>query len=173
MTKDDPRWHVPVRVEDVPETGLHLDLVADETVRAKLCLFAGLRELLKLEAAVDLVRQGNGLRADGRVSARVGQICVVTLEPLENDIDEAFDIVFAPVEGADQSGAPGIDVDEPPEALVGGTADIGAVITEFFLLGIDRYPRKPGAVFAPPAAEANGGGPFAALARLKKESGAS
>ena len=32
--------------------------------------------------------------------------------------------------------------------------DLGAVATEFLLLGIDPYPRKPGAVFeAPPAGD--------------------
>ncbi len=41
--------------------------------------------------------------------------------------------------------------DEPPEPLVGGTVDLGAIATEFLILGIDPYPRKPGAEFdAPP-----------------------
>ena len=46
--------------------------------------------------------------------------------------------------------------------------DLGAVATEFLLLGIDPYPRKPGAVFdAPPAGDPSSH-PFAALAALKK-----
>ena len=52
-----------------------------------------------------------------------------------------------------------------------GVVDLGAVATEFLLLGIDPYPRKPGAVFdAPPAGDA-AGHPFAALAALKKGDG--
>ena len=46
--------------------------------------------------------------------------------------------------------------------------DLGAVATEFLILGIDPYPRKPGAVFEAPAAGEGGGHPFAALAALKK-----
>ena len=57
--------------------------------------------------------------------------------------------------------------DEPPEALVDGTADLGPVLADVLVLGIDRYPRKPGAVFAPPAEAGAGDSPFAVLAKLK------
>jgi hypothetical protein len=171
MAPLDPRWHVPVRFDDVPETGLHLDLVADEAVRASLGALAGLRALPRLEAAIDLARHGNGLRASGQVSATVGQTCVVTLEPLDGTVEETFDIVFSPAPTDDRAAAVQYDGDEPPELLADGIADVGAVASEFFLLGIDRYPRKPGAAFAAPVAEASGDGPFAALARLKREKG--
>jgi len=160
-------WHVPVRLEDVPETGLHIDLVADDAVRADVGAFAGLRDLSRLEAAIDLVRHGNGLRATGQVSATVGQTCVITLDPMESSVEEAFDVTFAPPASADTAG----ETAEPPEALVDGVADIGAVATEFLLLGIDRYPKKSGALFTPPAAESAGAGPFMVLARLKNPDG--
>ena len=35
-------WSVPVRRDDVPETGLHRDLVADEATRAAVAAVAGL-----------------------------------------------------------------------------------------------------------------------------------
>ena len=44
----------------------------------------------------------------------------------------------------------------------------GAVATEFLLLGLDPYPRKPGAVFDAPPADDPASRPFAALAALKK-----
>jgi hypothetical protein len=53
--------------------------------------------------------------------------------------------------------------------MVDGTADLGAVATEFLLLGIDPYPRKPGAVFALPDEDATGDGPFAVLAKLRNQ----
>jgi len=37
------------------------------------------------------------------------------------------------------------------------------------MLAIDPYPRKAGVAFEPPAKEADTGGPFAALAALKKK----
>jgi uncharacterized metal-binding protein YceD (DUF177 family) len=163
-------WRVPVPLENVPDTGLHLDVDADEEVRARLAALAGVRNVSRLRASTDLARHGDGLRATGRVTATVGQICVVSLEPLENSVDEAFDVLFLPQEvvGDGSVSVPAADeVDDTRETLVDGTADLGAVATEFFLLGIDRYPRKPDAVFAPPAEDRAADSPFAVLAKLK------
>jgi len=96
MTPPRHRWHVPVRLEQVPQAGLHLDIVADAAVRAGLAALAGLREQPRLEAAIDVTREGAGLRARGRVSATVGQTCVITLEPLEAMVEEPFEVVFVP-----------------------------------------------------------------------------
>ena len=38
-------WHIPVAVEEVPETGQHFDLVADALVRAAVAKVAGLAGL--------------------------------------------------------------------------------------------------------------------------------
>jgi len=164
-------WHVPVHLENVPDTGLRLDLDADEGVRARLGAVAGVRNVSRLHASVVLTRHGDGLRAMGRVTATVGQTCVVTLEPLENTVDEPFDVLFVPSGAvADASAFPALaaeEVDDTRETLEDGTADIGAVAAEFFLLGIDRYPRKPGAMFALPAEDRTGESPFAVLAKLK------
>ena len=61
-----------------------------------------------------------------------------------------------------------LEAEDPPEALRDGVIDLGAVATEFLLLGIDPYPRKPGAVFDAPPAGDPASHPFAALAALKK-----
>ena len=50
--------------------------------------------------------------------------------------------------------------------------DLGAIATEFLLLGIDPYPRKPGVVFEALADdEYDTAQPFSALAALKKRQG--
>ena len=60
--------------------------------------------------------------------------------------------------------------DEEPEPLIGNAVDLGLLATEYFILGIDPYPRKPGAAFdAPKAAADAAGNPFAALAALQKK----
>jgi len=164
-------WHVPVHLENVPDTGLHLDLDADEEVRARLGAIAGVQSVSRLHASVALTRHGGGLRAAGRVTATVGQTCVVSLEPLENYVDEPFDVLFVPNEAVTDASAVPVPaaeaVDDTRESLLDGIADIGAVGAEFFLLGIDRYPRKPGAVFALPVEDRTGDSPFAVLAKLK------
>jgi uncharacterized protein DUF177 involved in 23S rRNA accumulation len=165
-------WRVPVRRDKVPESGLHLDLVADEATRSAIARIAGVVAVTRLSARLDIVRQGNGLHVAGELLASVAQTCVVTLEPMESDIRAPIDVVFVqpgpvmakdePVEEIDP-----IDADET-EPLVDGIADVGALATEFLLLAIDPYPRKPGAAFAAPRIDEPGDHPFAALAALKK-----
>jgi len=169
-----PPWHVPVAVEDISaETGQHFNLVADESVRAAVARLAGLRDLPRLQASFDITRHGaGGLHVAGQVSATVGQNCVVTLEPLTNEIEETVDLLFLP----QRTPAPKKDIEtEPdvkwndPEPPIGGVVDLGALATEFLVLGIDPYPRKPGAIFEPPQDHKPDGGAFAALAKLAKD----
>ena len=180
MDKTTDRWHVPVAVGDIAETGLHLELEVPEAVRAALVALAGLRSLAGLKATFDLSRRGTGVHVAGRVEAVVGQTCVVTLEPIENRVSEEVDLLFSPdivpaaetaAEDEPHSVGHAGDEDEPPEPLVGGTIDLGVVATEFLLLGIDPYPRKEGARFQPPPADLEGTHPFAALAALKNPPG--
>ncbi len=170
--RDSYPWTVPLRFEDVPpETGRQVTLSADAHARDAIASVAGLRELRQLTASFEVVRSGAaGLHVTGTVSAVVGQTCVVTLEPIQSEINEAIDLVFNPSPDAGASADMSLDTDEPEiEPLIDGVVDLGALATEFLILGIDPYPRKPGAVFeAPPAGEPFAG-PFAGLAALQKK----
>jgi hypothetical protein len=106
------------------------------------------------------------------VTATVEQTCVVTLEPLINEVAEPVDLYFdtaakdVPLRGKDDL-APA-DEPEPPEPLTDGTIDLGAIAVDFLLLGIDPYPRKPGATFSQPRSlKEDEEHPFAALAALR------
>jgi uncharacterized metal-binding protein YceD (DUF177 family) len=171
MGKDKNPWSVIVALDEIPETGLHTEIEAPEPVRADLAKLAGLRELPRLSAVFDLTPRGAGVHVAGQVSAHIGQACVVTLDPIESDLVESIDLVFAPAAQAQPEDLK-LD-DEPPEMLVDGKIDLGAIATEFLLLGIDPYPRKPGAEFAPVKVEDTGAHPFAALEALKKRLGTS
>jgi uncharacterized metal-binding protein YceD (DUF177 family) len=166
-------WSVPVTLHEVPLTGRRFELAADEAARAAIAKSADLRALLRLEATFDVSRHGTeGLRVVGRVCATVGQDCVVTLDPLENEVEEVVDLVFIPgaTAAADAAGRMGIEdaAEEAPEPLLGDTVDLAAIATEFLILGIDLYPRKPDAVFQAPAVEGSAEHPFAALAALRR-----
>jgi hypothetical protein len=71
MKKNRSPWSVPVAVDDIPETGFHIEIEAPETMRAELAEFAGVRELVRL-SVLDLARRA-GARVTGYVSARVGR----------------------------------------------------------------------------------------------------
>ena len=159
-------WRVPVRVEDIPETGRRYELAADEATRNALGPAAGVDRLARFEAVFDVMRHGrDGLHVVGTVSATIGQTCVVTLEPMETELEERVDLTFLP--GHEADGRHEVEGREPPESLIDGIVDLGAIATEFLLLGIDPYPRKPGAVFDSPPTDDPASHPFAALAALK------
>src|SRR5262245_59459061 len=169
-------WSAPIALHEVPEDGRHVELVADERARAAIAKLGGLRSLPRLTATFDVTLRGrDGLHVVGRVSATVGQTCVVTLEAVENEIDEEIDLVFAPAAAASlvDHGRAEVEIgaDDGPEPLIGGVVDLGVLATEFLMLGIDPYPRRPGVVFEGSSVGDGRTNPFAALAALKKEQG--
>jgi len=177
MNKTNP-WSVRVAVAQIPDTGLHRQFEADPAARAALAELAGLREILALCASLDVSPRGRGrFHVGGHVKARIGQTCVVTLDPIENDIDEPIDLIFAPPEQiqeladlVDEAAESELAITDPPEPIENGVIDLGRVATDAFFLGIDPYPRRPGAVFEPAVVAADAGDhPFAALKALKPD----
>lgn len=175
--KPDP-WRVPVVVAQIPEVGLHRDIEADQPVRKAMADVAGLREVLSASASLDVMPRGGGrFHVAGHVRARVGQTCVVTLDPIENDIDEPIDLIFAPPEQipelsdlVDDAAESEEEIPDPPEPIVNGIIDLGRLATDALFLAIDPYPRKPGAVFEPRVeADDPEDHPFAALKALKPD----
>jgi uncharacterized metal-binding protein YceD (DUF177 family) len=173
MTDRDQPWSQRIALGDVPDEGLHVAMEADAETRAKIARTAGLRDLPQLGASFDVRRKGVGLHIEGEVIATLGQNCVITLEPIEKNLHEVVDLVFAPnpaesLGDAEGEASFGMTDAEPSEPLVGGVVDLGAIATEYFLLGIDPYPRKEGAVFEAAPYQEPVESPFAALASLKK-----
>jgi uncharacterized metal-binding protein YceD (DUF177 family) len=179
VSKNVMPWRATVAVAGIPEQGLHRDIEANDAERQAIATSAGLRELPRLVASLDVAHAGGGqVRVTGHVEGTVGQTCVVTLEPLTSEVREDIDVLFSPdapaVDKPPQADDEHDALDEdPPEPIIGGEIDLGALAAEFLLLGLDPYPRKPGVVFEPviqPADPADH--PFAALAALKSEDSA-
>ena len=165
-------------VAQIPDTGLHRDIEADRAARDALADIAGLREILVARASLDVTLIGRGrVRVAGRVRARIGQICVVPLDPIENEIDEAIDLTFAPPEQipeladlVDEAAERDTELPDPLEPIENGVIDLGRLATDALFLGIDPYPRRPGAVFDPPVVAADPQDhPFAVLKALQLE----
>lgn len=176
-SKPDP-WRSPVIVAQIPDTGLHRKLEASAAERQAMAELADVREVLSAEADLDVVpKSGGRIQVTGLVRARIGQICVVTLDPIENEIEEEVDLIFSPEaevrkmadlieEGQDDEAPP--EVIDPPEAIVGGIIDLGRIATDALFLAIDPYPRKEGVVFeAEVTALDPEDHPFAALKALQ------
>jgi hypothetical protein len=175
--RPDP-WRVPVTVEKIPDTGLHRELEADAATLAAIAETGDLREVLSAQASLDVTpKNGGRVHVTGRVRARIGQTCVVTLEPIENAIDEPVDQIFAPPEQipqladlVDEAAESDAEIPDPPEPIENGIIDLGRLATDALYLAVDPYPRKPDAVFEPLVEPADPEDhPFAALKALKVE----
>ena len=176
----------PVVVASVAESGTRVKYQASEAECAALAEQDGLAALRELVVEAELIRRGReGLCARGRVTAVVTQLCVVTLEPFEARVEEPFEIEFAPqaeaeaayaramaeIEAAVDKAAVLAEQKDPPDPIVGGKVDLGALGAEFLALGLDPHPRKPGASFdeiIDPLAKEKPS-PFATLAKIKKD----
>jgi hypothetical protein len=176
MTDSADPWSVPVAVEQIPDTGLHRDIEASAAAREAMAELGGLREILSASASLDVTpKSGGRVHVEGRIRARIGQTCVVTLDPIESEIDEPIDLIFAPPEQipemaalVDEAAESAVEIPDPPEPIVNGVIDLGRLATDALFLGVDPYPRKPNAVFevpvVPPDPEDH---PFAALKALQ------
>lgn len=171
-------WSVPVVVVQIPETGLHRDIEASVAEREAMARVVGLREMSSAVAALHLTHlPGGGVHVVGRVSARIGQTCVVTLDPIETEVVEEIDLMFVPeaqvrelAESVNDDDEGEGDTPDPPEPIMAGMIDLGRLATDALFLGIDPYPRKPDAVFDVPVIAADPADhPFAALKALKPD----
>ena len=172
-------WRAVVTVVQIPDTGLHRDIEADPAARAAMAETAGLREMPAAHASFDLALTGGGrVHVTGRVQARIGQTCVVTLDPIDSAIDEPVDLMFIPVEQLAQFSRPADDgpdgeaeAADSPEPIENGVIDLGRLATDVLYLAIDPYPRKADAMFEPQVEAADPEDhPFAALKALRADS---
>jgi uncharacterized metal-binding protein YceD (DUF177 family) len=163
---------------DVLEDGpVDLELTANADECAAIARHLHIPRLQAFSAHLHLSSAHGVVGVRGVVKAHLSQICVVTLEPFDSDVESDVAIDFATPaivskaedawrkrsEDEEESGW-----DEPPDPIINGQIDLGAVMVEFLALGLDPYPRKEGAVFAGgDESEGQKTSPFAALAGLK------
>ena len=151
--------------------GQRLEVAADEAERTAVAERLRLLGLERFEAAATLHRDGEEIRASGRIRAAVIQACVASGEPVPAMIDEAFELLFRPepVVAPDQE----IELSEEDCDVVfhdGREIDLGGALADELALALDPYPRSAAAEDALKDAgvlSEEQAGPFAALAALK------
>ena len=154
--------------------GDRIDLTADAEDCRAIADRLDLLALDRLEAHAVLSRNGQEVRARGRLKASLEQACVATGEPVPEHVDEPFDLLFAP---APQANAADEEVELESGELDtifhdGAAIDLGREIADTLALSIDPYPRSAGADAALKEAgvmSEEEAGPFAALAALKSK----
>ncbi|EJF77555.1 YceD family protein [Bartonella birtlesii] len=144
----------PISVRSLPAKGIRVHICTNKQECVNLAKNHALVEVKSCEGKFHIFPwKKRGVRIKGLLQARIIQLCVITLEPLENVLRENIEVVFVP-EGSDLLkpkiledtrelflDAEGLDT---PEVFYGDKIDIGAIMEEFFELSINHYPRKEG-----------------------------
>lgn len=157
----DPEFSRTLPLGLVGPEGRHEILEADPAERAALAIRFGIPAVECFRAELRLSPEADGaVRVQGRLAAEVVQICVVTLEPVEQTVGEDVALRLLPA-GREPRDEP----DETDEvATRNGVADLGEALAEQLALALDPYPRAPGALLP---AEANDPVDHAMAALLK------
>ncbi|MCH4091814.1 YceD family protein [Acetobacter sp.] len=161
-----------------------ISVTATEAECARIAQRLGLPDVASLSCRYELFPQtGHTVQATGSMTARLSQLCVLTLEVFEDVIAERFVIRFVPASDHDGSFDENGELDEIDDVPYDGdVVDLGEAAVEQLSLILDPYPRRPGV--ARPAAilteeeisrqeveeeVEERPNPFAALAKLKRD----
>lgn len=168
-----------VELAALPAGGVEREIEAEAAEREALARRFGLVALAALRAGLQIspIRSGaaTGARVIGSLSARVTQICVVSLEPFETEVTESFRLDLLPADILDDAGDAGLYHDDEIEPLDGDVLDIGELVAQYLSLALDPHPRRPGISFeaageAPrESGEIGDAGPFAVLGDLRRK----
>jgi uncharacterized metal-binding protein YceD (DUF177 family) len=166
-----------VRVDSLPREGQVVTIEATPAEREELASFYRLPDVAALTATLRVDPWGRGgAHVTGAVHGELTQVCIVSLEPFPATVDEDVDVRFAPPKAADRKSSAEQEAltlsladEDDPDPVIEGKIDLGALASEFFALGLDPYPRKPGAVLDEERANSEAtDSPFAALAQRDK-----
>lgn len=181
----DLEFSLIVATTDVPPAGTELRFEADATARKRLARRYDIPELLRLTGTARIrPYRKEGLTLDCHFEAELVQNCVVTLDPVMQNVDEKFTQRYLPEHMAGPATALpesereitiDINAEDAPEPMEAGKIDVGEAVAERLALAIDPYPRKPGVDFEAPSPSDRAGdaseskpNPFAVLEKLKK-----
>lgn len=171
-----------VDLDRMGNKGTAVEIVASEGERAALAKRFGFLSLPAFSARVTVDRRPGGqVVVEGRLKGRLVQACILSLEPVTQELDDAFRLVFAENladERDPESGEAVLNAQaDAPEPLEGNLLDVGEIIAEQLSLTADPYPRRPGLKLDDVLPKPRGGArkappeqrrhPFAGLAALK------
>lgn len=168
------RWHH--KVHEIPRAGIQQHREASPEIRSELAEELGIPACNFLSVAYRIQNIDNGcFDLSGRLRANLTRTCVITLEPISEDIDEPLDCSFVPPDQmpnqqVEEEEALAVEDQEP---IHHDRIEVGRLIYEVLAASLDPYPRADGATLEPvgelPEHDEAAEHPFSALARLKPQ----
>lgn len=158
--KMSPEWSYLVEAEKVLQgTPYKVSITANQEAREALARRLKIMSVseLTVDATLERVRGGAVIHVKGLVQADLTQECVVTLEPVNEAIDESFEGWFADPETPSFTKArrerdtkhlrgekPMLEEDEDPEAIEDGEIDVAELAVQYLSLTLNPYPHAEG-----------------------------
>lgn len=170
MIDPTPEFSRPVPLQRLGTKPFRQRIEATAEERQKLSQRFDLMALDRLVAEVELRRQNTEtVRLEAQFEAEFEQCCAATLEPVRRMVADRFSLVYGPA--LEQQEEIILSAEEPAfEPLQGDMIDIGEAVAQELSLAIPAFPRDPDAAIDGELPAETLDGPFAALARLRKES---
>ena len=155
-----PEWSHLFEVSDIADKAASVSISPDEESRKNLAKRLGVLSLEVLSTDISLKRESGGraIHVSGSLKAKLTQKCVVTLEPVKEEIAEEFEAWYADPEEAislvkvrhDREAAkpggehPILEEKDDPEPIIDGQIDLGELVTQYLSLALNPYPRADG-----------------------------
>lgn len=141
-----PEFSRPVRIDMLGQAPRTIDIEASPAEREALARRFGFVSIFALSAEVVLERRIAGVAARGTVRAALAQSCVATGDPVEERVEEPFEIEFRPhpEHGAEEE----IELGQGELDVIfydGASVDVGEAVAETLSLAVEPFPRSPAA----------------------------
>ncbi len=162
-----------IHPSELDEVETKFDLNAESNERSALSHRFGLQgiDAFKLSITVKHLRKRNAVQVNGKLHAQIIQNCVVSLIPIENTIDEVFEVIFYE---KNQLVSEELFDDDQFETYENDTIDLGEFGAQELALATNPYPRAEGIAdetIGPylPTNDNTKTNPFSALAGIKQK----
>jgi uncharacterized metal-binding protein YceD (DUF177 family) len=181
-------WTHLVEAGEVTAAEMRMQIAPQEENKKDIAKRLGILQLQSLKAKISLRRENKRMvKVSGSFKASVVQECVVTLQPVSEQISENFEAWFADPQQVvsfararherdkekSEIERPMLEEYEDPEPIIDGQIDVGEVVLQFLSLSINPFPRSKEAQAAFEREEGDSPkkreNPFAALKALKDD----
>lgn len=143
MTEQSAEFSHVIMLDELPKGGRRFELQANEDERAAAARRLGVLAVDALSGEVRVAATKKRFEISGKAVATLKRECVVSLEEIEEVIDEQFDVSFLREVEA-QTEEEEISL-ETPEFHAEAQFDLGDLLLQQVSLAMDPFPRKAGA----------------------------
>ncbi len=129
-----------VDIEKAAKEEKEIHLVATPSECHALMKRFDLKNLKSLQAGLTILRlkSPSVFCLKGLIKATLTQVCVVSLEDKEQEVNQPIEVLIKPKHLINVRGEP---EEEAIEFFEGETLDVGELVAQFFYMGLDSYPK--------------------------------